>query len=78
MTAGEFAQVLTAIAAVGAALSSWRNARKIDMSAVNIQRLEKNTNSISERNEAIAKQLGVTEGMAKEKANPSGDTYRDQ
>jgi hypothetical protein len=38
---------------------------------MNIRRLERNTNSISERNEAIAKQLGITEGRATEKANPS-------
>jgi uncharacterized membrane protein len=37
----------------------------------NIRRLERNTNSISARNEAIAKQLGVTEGVAQEKANPT-------
>jgi len=37
----------------------------------NLRRLEKNTNSISERNEAIAKALGIEEGKAAEKANPS-------
>jgi len=37
----------------------------------NIRRLEKNTNSISLRNEKIAKQLGIKEGRADEKANPS-------
>jgi len=38
----------------------------------NIRRIEKNTNSISERNEAIAEQLGVAKGKAEaEKANTS-------
>ena len=78
MTIAEICQLLTALAAVGAMLSSWRNARKIDVSAQNLQRLEKNTNSISERNEAIARKLGMKEGIEKEKANPSGDTYRDE
>lgn len=43
--------------------------------AFNILRIEKNTNSISQRNEAIAKELGmqrgIAAGVAKEKANPS-------
>jgi len=37
----------------------------------NLKRLERNTNSISERNEAIAKKLGIQEGRAAEKANPT-------
>jgi hypothetical protein len=37
----------------------------------NIRRIEKNTNSISSRNEDIAKALGVHEGREAEKANPS-------
>lgn len=37
--------------------------------AVSIKALEKNTNSISERNEAIAKKLGITEGVAQERAS---------
>jgi len=65
---GQSAALVTALAA---ALSSWRNSRKIDASAQDVKRLEKNTNSISERNEAIAKQLGIVEGKATEKANPS-------
>lgn len=45
-----------------------RNATAISAVSSNIQRLEKNTNSISERNQAIAKALGVTEGIAQERA----------
>lgn len=33
-----------------------------------VLRLEKNTNSISERNQAIANKLGITEGIAQERA----------
>jgi hypothetical protein len=35
----------------------------------NLRRLERNTNSISERNEAIAKKLGIQEGRASEKSD---------
>jgi hypothetical protein len=41
------------------------------INAFNINRIERNTNSISQRNEDIAKQLGIVQGVAKEKANPS-------
>jgi hypothetical protein len=64
MTGTELALVITACGTVLTALGQLYN-------VFNIRRLERNTNSISERNEAIAKQLGVTEGKASEKANPS-------
>jgi len=64
MTGSETAQVLTACGVLLTALGQLYN-------VYNIRRLERNTNSISTRNEAIAKQLGITEGKASEKANPS-------
>ena len=54
----------TLITSMAAAIVSLRN-------AFNIQRIERNTNSISQRNEDIAKKLGIQEGKAAEKANPS-------
>jgi hypothetical protein len=45
--------------------------RRQDQTDNNVQRLEQNTNSISERNEAIAKKLGIAEGKQLEKDNPS-------
>ena len=54
----------TLITSMAAAIVSLRN-------AFNIQRIERNTNSISQRNEDIAKKLGVVEGRAAEKANPT-------
>jgi hypothetical protein len=68
MTGTEIALVITAsgtlLTSVVAATLSLRN-------GFNIQRIEKNTNSISQRNEDIAKKLGIEEGRAAEKANPS-------
>ncbi len=37
--------------------------------AENVKRLEVNTNSLSERNEAIAKKLGIEEGIAIQKSS---------
>lgn len=61
------ATVYTIISAARAKRSieaSEKNAKSIEAVSANVVQLEKNTNSISERNEAIAKALGVTEGMA--------------
>jgi hypothetical protein len=54
----------TLVTSVAGAVISLRN-------AFNIQRIERNTNSISQRNEDIAKKLGIQEGKAAERANPS-------
>ena len=63
-TALLISSVATPITALVSAVLSYKNGR-------NIQRIETNTNSISKRNEDIAKQLGITEGVAQEKAkNP--------
>jgi hypothetical protein len=48
------------VAAVGTVWNAW-----------NGRRIERNTNSMSQRNEAIAEKLGVEKGKAKEKTNPS-------
>jgi hypothetical protein len=54
----------TLITSMTTAIVSLRN-------SFNIQRIEKNTNSISQRNEDIAKKLGIQEGKQAEKDNPS-------
>jgi tetrahydromethanopterin S-methyltransferase subunit F len=68
MTGAEIALIITAS---GTLLSSLVGAIVSIHNAFNIQRIEKNTNSISQRNEAIAKELGIVQGVAREKANPS-------
>lgn len=45
------------------------SANRIKDLGINVDRLEKNTNSISERNQAIAMKLGITEGIAQERAS---------
>lgn len=45
------------------------SAARIQKVSNNVDRLEKNTNSISERNQAIALKLGITEGIAQERAS---------
>ena len=57
MTIGEVGQLLTGIAALYAAVMGVRNGKKLD-------EVHKSTNGLAERNEAIAKKLGVAEGTA--------------
>jgi hypothetical protein len=64
VTGTEVALVITSCGTLITAIGQMYN-------VFNIRRLEKNTNSISARNEAIAKELGITEGVAQEKANPT-------
>lgn len=45
------------------------SAARLQRLGINVDRLEKNTNSISERNQAIAMKLGITEGIAQERAS---------
>lgn len=56
VTWGEFAQTITAVAVLLSAAQSWRNGRTL-------KDVKHNTNSISQRNEAIAKELGIEEGL---------------
>ncbi len=62
---GDISQFLTAIAAVGACLLSWRNSLKIEQ-------VHKATNSLTDRlvetTRSDANQTGVTEGRRLEKA----------
>lgn len=78
MTTGEAAQVITAVAAMGAMLISavgllvsFLNRQKIDGVKAHVEKVEHATNGLSARNEAIAKKLGIEQGKAAEKANPT-------
>lgn len=64
MTVGELSQLLTALAVLGNCALSYRNSRKIDV-------VHKSTNSLAQRNESIARELGITEGKQAEKDNPT-------
>lgn len=61
--------ILTAARAKRSEDASLLNAASIQKVSTNVDRLEKNTNSISERNQAIAMKLGITEGIAQERAS---------
>lgn len=63
--------ILLAIAALNAltAYLAFRTKESLQEVGENVITLEKNTNSISERNQAIAMKLGVTEGIAQERAS---------
>jgi hypothetical protein len=71
VTPSEIALIVTAsgtflsslVAAIGAVVSLG-NSRKLD-------EVHKTTNSLAQRNEAIAKQLGIEEGKAAQKASPT-------
>lgn len=60
----EATQFIIALAILGNAVLSWRNGRKLE-------KVHQSTNGLATRNEAIARKLGVLEGTAAEKANPS-------
>lgn len=64
MTISDATQIVTVVVLVANMLISLRNSRKLDA-------VHKTTNSLAERNEAIAKELGVAEGKAAERASPS-------
>jgi hypothetical protein len=55
---------LSAVVASIGAIISLSNSRKLDA-------VHQSTNGLSERAEALAKKLGIEEGKAAEKANPS-------
>lgn len=67
--AATFFTMMSAARAKRAEDSSLRNAASIQAVSTNVDRLEKNTNSISERNQAIAMKLGIADGIAQERAS---------
>lgn len=67
--AATFFTMISAARAKRSEEASLRNANSIKSVSDDLKLLEKNTNSISERNEAIAKKLGITEGIEQERAS---------
>lgn len=68
MTAAEVSLIMTSVGTLLTTVASvWvslRNSRKLD-------EVHRTTNSLAQRNEAIAKELGITEGIKQEKENAS-------
>jgi hypothetical protein len=62
---------LTAITSAFGVVVSQRNSRKLDSTIAVVAAVHESTNGLSQRNEAIARKLGVAEGTAAEKANPT-------
>ena len=62
------------ISAILVPLATIYIAIRVNKVSGNVDRLEKNTNSISERNQAIAMKLGITEGIAQERASVQANT----
>jgi hypothetical protein len=57
------------VTGMGGFITSMVTLVRVGKMSTNVDRLEKNTNSISERNQAIAMKLGITEGIAQERAS---------
>lgn len=75
MTWGEVAQLITAAVVAASYVRGELRGRqltaKVDGVKAHVEKVEHATNGLSARNEAIAKKLGIEEGKAAEKANPS-------
>jgi hypothetical protein len=71
VTVGEFAQLITAIVVAGNFVVSLINGRKTDRNSQKLDEVHKTTNSLAQRNEAIARQLGIAEGKQSQKENPT-------
>lgn len=67
MTAGEFAQILTAIGVLGGVAVSWRNGRKTDRVADKVEEVHRSTNGKMDQLLAVTgaseKAKGVMEGL---------------
>jgi hypothetical protein len=64
MTWTELSQLLTPVGVLAGVWVSYKNGQKLNA-------VHESTNGLDKRNEAIAKKLGVEEGKAAEKANPT-------
>lgn len=75
MSVGDFAQLITSLAAVGALILSWRNSRKIDGQAVKIEAVHAATNGMSHELNALTAKASKAEGVKEEKAR--NNAYKD-
>jgi len=64
MTWTELSQLLTPVGVLAGVWVSYKNGQKLNA-------VHKSTNGLAERAELFAKRLGIEEGKAAEKANPS-------
>ena len=64
MTWTELSQLLTPVGVLAGMWVSWKNGQKLNA-------VHRSTDGLAERAEAFAKKLGIEEGKAQEKANPS-------
>lgn len=68
MSGAEIALIITALAtlvgSIGSLIVSVRSSRKLDVQSEKIEKLHESTNSLSERNEVIAKELGRIQGRS--------------
>ena len=71
MTWTELSQLLTPVGVLAGVWVSYKNGQKLNQSNVKRDEVHKSTTGLSERAEALAKKLGIEEGKAAEKANPS-------
>jgi hypothetical protein len=60
----ELSQLLTPVGVLAGVWVSYKNGKKLN-------EVHRTTNSLAQRNEEIAKQLGVKEGIEQQKANPT-------
>ena len=71
MTWTELSQLLTPVGVLAGVWVSYKNGQKLNQSNVKLDEVHKSTNGLAERAEKLAKKLGIEEGKAAEKANPT-------
>jgi len=71
MTWTELSQLLTPVGVLAGVWVSYVNGQKMNRQGDKLEALHRSTNGLSERNEAIARKLGIAEGKEQEKANPT-------
>ncbi len=64
MTVGELSQLITAIAAIGAVIMSWRNGRKIEI-------VRHATNSMKDELVQVVRKASIAEGRNIERTDPN-------
>lgn len=75
MTGPDVALIITSLGtfatALGGAIVSLRNSRKIEAVDIKVEKVHESTNGLTKRLESSAKKLGIEIGKAEEKANPT-------
>jgi hypothetical protein len=68
-TWAEFAQLLGALALLGNCIISWRSLAASTTNGKKLDKVHETTNSLAQRNEAIAEELGIRKGIEQQKAH---------